>query len=592
MRSMARITGGEALVRSLEVNGVRQVFGIPGVQLDHAADALYHARDDIEFICARNEQAVSYMADGCARSTGRVGVSMVVPGPGMLNGLAGLATAYACSSPVFYIAGQVDSAVIGKGLGALHEIPGQSAILRTLTKWSGLAQRPEQIPGLVRRAFAELRSGRPRPVGLEIPPDVLASSADMDIPGAAGYAPAVPDAGLLDRVAAMLGRARRPVIVVGGGVLAADGAGALQELADALRAPVVMSEHGRGAISARHWLAFDALAFRRLREDADVVLGVGTRFVTASGSQIPVGSARLILVNADAADLGPPRAPHLAVHGDARLALQALAAGVHGVSCEWRASELASVRSWCEEQYADISPQRAYLAAIREALPDDGVLVSDLTQIGYAANACFPVYAPRTYLTPGYQGTLGYGFATALGVKAGNPGRAVVSVIGDGGFSWTLPELSTARKYQLATVTVVFNDGYFGNVRRIQRDRFGARYLASDLVNPDYIKLADAFGVAGVRAEGPAKLAEVLKQAIAADEPVLIDAPVGEFPTPWHLMREGVPRPSGLPRGTAPTAGPPFGHEGQSNAGRQVSGHPGTDSRRAAPPPPDPPSVG
>jgi acetolactate synthase-1/2/3 large subunit len=589
---MARITGGEALVRSLEVNGVRQVFGIPGVQLDHAADALYHARDDVEFICARNEQAVSYMADGCARSTGRVGVSMVVPGPGMLNGLAGLATAYACSSPVLYIAGQVDSAVIGRGLGALHEIPGQSAILRTLTKWSGLAQRPEQIPGLVRRAFAELRSGRPRPVGLEIPPDVLASSADMDIPGAAEYAPAVPDAGLLDRAAAMLGRARRPVIVVGGGVLAADGAGALQELANALRAPVVMSENGRGAISARHWLAFDALAFRRLREDADLVLAVGTRFVTASGSQIPVGSARLILVNADAADLGPPRAPHLAVHGDAQLALQALAAGVRGVSCEWRPSELASVRSWCEEQYADISPQRAYLAAIREALPDDGVLVSDLTQIGYAANACFPVYAPRTYLTPGYQGTLGYGFATALGVKAGNPGRAVVSAIGDGGFSWTLPELSTARKYQLATVTVVFNDGYFGNVRRIQRDRFGARYLASDLVNPDYIKLADAFGVAGVRAEGPAKLAEVLKQAIAADEPVLIDAPVGEFPTPWHLMREGIPRPSGLPRDMALTAGPPFGHEGQSDAVRQVSGRPGTDLRRAAPPPPDPPSVG
>ena len=369
----------------------------------------------------------------------------------------------------------------------------------------------------------------------------------MDIPGPAGHAPAVPDAGLLARAAAMLSRARRPVIFVGGGVLAADGAEALQELADALRAPVVMSENGRGAISARHPLAFDALAFRRLREDADVVLAVGTRFVTSSGGQVPAGSARLILVNADAADLGPPRAPDLAVHGDARLALRALAAGVRSVSCEWLAAELASVRSWCEEQYAGIGPQRAYLAAIRAALPDDGVLVSDLTQIGYAANACFPVYAPRTYLSPGYQGTLGYGFATALGVKAGNPGRAVVAVTGDGGFSWTLPELSTARKYRLATVTVVFNDGYFGNVRRIQRDRFGARYLASDLVNPDYVKLADAFGVAGVRAEGPAELAAVLKQAIAADEPVLIDAPVGEFPGPWHLLREGVPRPPGPP---------------------------------------------
>jgi acetolactate synthase I/II/III large subunit len=546
MRSGAGITGGEALVRSLAANGVRRVFGIPGVQLDHAADALYRVRDDIAFICARNEQAVSYMADGCARSTGEVGVSLVVPGPGMLNGLAGLATAYACSSPLLYLTGQIDSSAMGRGLGALHEIPDQSGILRTLTKWSGLARGPAEIPGLVHRAFAELRSGRPRPVGLEIPPDVLAASASMDFPGPAGHAPVAPDAGLLDRAAAMLSRARRPVIFAGGGVLAAAAAGPLQELADALGAPVVMSENGRGSLSARHRLAFDALAFRRLREDADVVLAVGTRFVAPAGGQIPAGSARLILVNADAADLGPPRAPDLAVPGDARLALQALAAGVRGGSGGWGAGDLAAVRSWCEEQYASISPQRAYLAAIREALPDDGILVSDLTQIGYAANACFPVYAPRTYLTPGYQGTLGYAFATALGVKAANPGRAVVALTGDGGFSWTMPELSTARKYRLATVTVIFNDGYFGNVRRIQRDRFGARYLASEL--------ADAFGVAGIRAEGPAGLATALKQAIAAGEPVLIDTPVGEFPSPWHLLREGVPRPPGNPAAPAPPA--------------------------------------
>lgn len=543
------MTGGEALVRSLAVNGVRHVFGIPGVQLDHAADALYHARDDIAFICARNEQAVSYLADGYARSTGQVGVAMVVPGPGLLNGLAGLATAYACSSPVLYLAGQIVSAAIGRGLGALHEIPGQSGILRALTKWSGLAQRPDEIPGLAHRAFAELRAGRPRPVGLELPPDVLAGTASGAILGPAGHAPVVPDPAQLDGAAALLSAARRPVIVAGGGVLAADAAGALAELAEVLNAPVVMSGNGRGAISARHPLAFDSLTFRRLREEADVVLAVGTRFVTASGEQVPAGSARLILVNAEAADLGAPRRPDLAVHGDARLALQALAAGTSGTSSQWTAAELAAIRSWCEGQYADISPQRAYLAAIRNALPDDGVLVSDLTQIGYAANLCFPVYAPRTFLTPGYQGTLGFGFATALGAKAGNPDRPVVCVTGDGGFSWTLPELSTARKYGLATVTVVFNDGYFGNVRRIQRDRFGARYLGSDLVNPDYLKLADAFGVAGARADGPDELTAVLKEAVAAGEPVLVDVPVGEFPGPWHLIHEGVPRPpaTGLP---------------------------------------------
>lgn len=540
------MTGGEALARSLAANGVSRIFGIPGVQLDHAADALYHAGDDIAFTCARNEQAASYMADGYARSTGRAGVSMVVPGPGMLNGLAGLATAYACSSPLLYVCGQIDSKAIGRGLGALHEIPDQSGILRSLTKWSGLASRPEDIPGLVHRAFAELRSGRPRPVGLEIPPDVLAARADVEIPGAAPHVPVVPDHKLIDAVAELLRGSRRPVIYAGGGVIAADASEELRELAEILRAPVVVSENGRGAISARHPLAFDALAFRRLREDADVVLAVGTRFVTAFSAQTDTAGARLVLINAEAADLGEPRTPDLAVHGDARLALAALAEELRGVTRESRTAELDAARAWCEEQYADIAPQRAYLRAIRAALPDDGVLVSELTQVGYAANACFPVYRPRTFLTPGYQGTLGYGFATALGAKAADPHRAVVSITGDGGFSWTLQELSTAKKYGLATVTVVFNDGFFGNVRRIQKNRFGARYFATDLVNPDYAKLADAFGVAAARAEGPEELEVVLKEALTAGEPVLVEAPVGEFPGPWHLIHEGVPRPAPL----------------------------------------------
>ncbi|MEV0969972.1 thiamine pyrophosphate-dependent enzyme [Microtetraspora glauca] len=540
------MTGGEALARSLAANGVSQIFGIPGVQLDHAADALYHVADDIAFTCARNEQAASYMADGYARSTGRPGVSMVVPGPGMLNGLAGLATAYACSSPLLYISGQIDSGAIGRGLGALHEIPDQSGILRSLTKWSGLATRPEDIPGMVHRAFAELRSGRPRPVGLEIPPDVLGATADVEIPGAAPHAPAVPDRKLIDAVAELLRGSQRPVIYAGGGVIAADASEELRELAEILHAPVVVSENGRGAISARHPLAFDALAFRRLREHADVVLAVGTRFVTAFSEQVNTAGARLVLINAEAADLGEPRTPDLAVHGDARLALAALAEELRGVARESRTAELDAARAWLEEQYADIAPQRAYLRAIRAALPDDGVLVSELTQIGYAANTCFPVYRPRTYLTPGYQGTLGYGFATALGAKAADPDRPVVSITGDGGFSWTLQELSTAKKYGLATVTVVFNDGFFGNVRRIQKNRFGARYFATDLVNPDYAKLADSFGIAAARANGPEELEVVLKEALTAGEPVLVEAPVGEFPGPWHLIHEGVPRPAPL----------------------------------------------
>ena len=238
------------------------------------------------------------------------------------------------------------------------------------------------------------------------------------------------------------------------------------------------------------------------------------------------------------------------MRADAGHALEALAAELGRPSRESRADELAAVRVWLDEQFADIAPQREYIGAIRSVLPEDGVFVSEFTQVGYAASACYPAYQPRTYVGPGYQGTLGYGFATALGVKAADPNRAVVSVNGDGGFSWTLQELSTMKRYGLGLVTIVFHDGFYGNVRRIQKNRYGARYFASDLTNPDYPALAGAFGIASATAHDPASLQGVLPDAVSANEPILIDVPVGEFPSPWHLIHEGIPRPAPLPAGS------------------------------------------
>ncbi|WP_091034420.1 thiamine pyrophosphate-dependent enzyme [Microbacterium oxydans] len=536
-------TGGDLLADSLINQGVSRIFGIPGVQLDAAADALHARADQVDFICARNEQATTYMADGYARSTGDVGVAMVVPGPGVLNALSGVATGYSANSPMLLIAGQIDSKAIGRGLGALHEIPDQTGILERLTKWTGIARSADEIPGLVREAFVQLRSGRPRPVAIEVPPDVLAATSRMAAAEMVADAPLVPDEQQIRDAAARLLAARRPMIVVGGGVLASNASVALQALAEALEIPVLMTENGRGALDARHRLAFDALALRAFREDADLVLAVGTRFVSTFGTQVDTHGAPVILVNAEEADLGGPRAAVQTLHADARLALAALAAEVGSPQRDSRESEFVRVRSWLAEQFDDIAPQREYLAAIRGALPEDGVFVSEFTQVGYAASACYPAYQPRTYIGPGYQGTLGYGFATALGVKAADPSRSVVSVNGDGGFSWTLQELSTAKRYGLGLVTIVFHDGFYGNVRRIQKNRYGARYFASDLTNPDYGKLADAYGIRSARAYTPQELAGVLADAVPANEPILIDVPVGEFPSPWHLIHEGVPRP-------------------------------------------------
>lgn len=553
------MSGGQALVRQLVAEGVTDLFGIPGVQLDHATDALIDAQDRIRFIVPRHEQAASYMADGYARTTGREGVCMVVPGPGLLNAMAGLATAYACSSPVLCISGQIPSPTIGRGFGLLHEIKDQSAMLAGVTKWNALARRPSEIPALVREAFTQLRTGQPRPVGLEIPPDVLQAREDVELvqpqPAPARKAPAQAD---VARAAEWLRGAGMPLIYAGGGVLAANASAALQALAEKLQAPVVVSDNGRGAISERHPLAQSNLASRVLLPHADVVLVVGSRFMDGIGRPFYTADhAKYIYLNIEPNDALAPRAAGLALEADAQAGLQALADELGALSRSPRTAQMDAVRSWCDEQVAHIEPQRSYLATLRRAIPDDGILVSELTQVGYAANFAYPVYAPRTLISPGYQGTLGYGFSTSLGVALGNPNRVVVSINGDGGFGWGLQELSTLAKYQPNLVVVVFADGAFGNVRRIQTNVF-QREIGTQLVNPDFLLLAKAFGVPAASVDSPEGLQAELAKAIQRGGPSLVEVRVAAMPSPWHLIHtfSKAPRPApasplGEPKETA-----------------------------------------
>jgi acetolactate synthase I/II/III large subunit len=533
-----QMTGGEALARQLVLEGVTSIFGVPGVQLDHATDGLARCAPSIRYYGTRHEQAAAYMADGYARSRRDVGVCMVVPGPGVLNAGAGLATAYACSSRVLCIAGQIPSWALGQRLGLLHEIPGQSQLLRLLTKWSTMARTPAQVPAVIRAAMRELRSGRPRPVAVEIPPDVLEAVGDVELVSPEDDKPIAPAPDAVTRAAALLRQAQRPVIYAGGGIAAAGGERELTGLAEQLEAPIVLSRGGRGCLSDRHRLVLSSVAGRKVLPAADAVLVVGSRFVSTTGNSVPTTAGTVLIgLNADADDLEGPRRFTAGIHADARLGLAALRTALHdGVPRPSRQAEVDAARAWAEEQVAAVEPQYSWLKAIRSALPDDGILVNELTQVGYLANVAYPVHAPGTYLAPGYQGTLGYGFPTALGVKVGNPDRAVVSITGDGGFGWGLAELATARKYGIGLVTVVFNDSAFGNVRRTQQQRFGGRLFASDLVNPDFVALATAFGVPGTRAHSPDALEDVLKEALLGHEPVLIDVPVGQMPSPWHLV--------------------------------------------------------
>lgn len=538
------MTGGEALAAQLCLEGVETVFGVPGIQLDWAMDGLARHSRRLRFLAARHEQGAAYMADGYARTGTRPGVFMVVPGPGLLNAGAALSTAFACSSPVLALVGQIPSHHIGSGRGLLHEIRGQSEIVASLTKWSSMATAPQDIPRLVHEALAQVRSGRPRPVALELPPDVLSARADISLderPAADGRA--VPDAGAIAKAADHLAPAARPVIVAGSGVLAAGASAELEALAEVLEAPVVMTSNGRGALSERHRLACNSLVGRSLIAASDAVLVVGSRFMTSAGTRMrtPEG-APVILLDADPDTFDEEPAPSVAVLGDARLGLAALGEALAGGATRPRRDdEIAAARTVAERQVRAIEPQRSFARALRAALPDDGILVNELTQVGYVARVAYPVYAPRTFLTPGYQGTLGYGFPTALGAKVANPERAVVSITGDGGFGWCCSELATASLHRISVVTVVFNDGAFGNVRRTQKEEFAGRYIGSDLASPDFVALAASFGIAGARVGEPSELTQVLGEAIAANEPFLIEVPVGEMPSGWHLIVDQPP---------------------------------------------------
>ena len=542
------LTGGEALVQQLVLEGATHVFGIPGVQLDWAVDALRKSENSIRYMVPRHEQATSYMADGFARTTGKPGVCMVVPGPGILNAAAGLATAYACNARVLCIAGHIHSEGIGKGYGLLHEIKDQAAVLDQVTKWRAQAHTPEEVPGLVRRAYAEMNTGRPAPVALEIPHDILSARGEMELvrPPRGEDNRMKPDEGQIRRIAAVLQAATFPIIYAGGGVLSTAGGAALQRLAEKLGAPVIISENGRGAMSDRHPLAFSTLAGRALIPHADVMLVAGSRFMETRGPY-PAWDGpdtKYIYINTDARAANEPRISGMLVQSDVGLALAALADELPtGPSQHRRRLEparAAALRAWAQDQIDAIEPQASFVRALRAAIPEDGVFVNELTQVGYFARVAYPVYGPGTLIGPGYQGTLGYGFPTGLGAAAGNPGRVVVSITGDGGFGWTLQELATAARYKLRHVVVVFADGAFANVRGLQTELFGQAYCA-ELHNPDFVALAKAFGVSAVKVRDAQGLEGALKEAIRGGGPALIEVEVGKMPSPWGLLRLKAP---------------------------------------------------
>lgn len=533
------MSAATALVRTLMAQEIDTLYCLPGVQNDDFFDALCTTGKSIRPVHTRHEQATAYMALGAALATGKPQAYCVVPGPGFLNTTAALSTAYATNAPVLAISGQIPERYIGKGVGLLHEIPDQLAIMKGLTKWAERATDAQETADKAREAFRQLLNGGPRPVALECPMNVWRKSGSVAFDGSkvTRVLPKLDD----DKVAAaakLLGAAKNPLIIVGGG--AQDASAEVRRIAEALQAPVVVYRAGHGVLDARHPLFAGWIGGYLLWKKVDAVLAIGTRIQEAMdwGADADL---KVVQIEIDPGRVGIIHKPDIALIADAKQGLDALSNVLerHNRKRESRTDEIAGVRKQVAERLANLKPQRAYLEAIRAALPEDGIFVDELTQVGYPARLMFPVYKPRSMLTSGYQGTLGYGYSTSLGAKVARPDAPVISINGDGGFLFGSSELATAARHGIASIAIVFADGNYGNVKRIQTENYAGRNIAVDLKNPDFVKLGDSFGIRSLRTEGAANLERELKAAVKADEPTLIEVPfrLDDFPSPWrHLM--------------------------------------------------------
>jgi acetolactate synthase I/II/III large subunit len=544
---MARMTGGQAVVQALQREGVRVVFGLPGVQIMGIYDAFY-GQSEVQLITVRHEQTTTYMADGYARVTGKPGVGLVVPGPGLQNASAALGTAYSCSSQVLLLAGQVESYMLGQDKGALHEINDQLDIVRPVTKWCQRVLQVEEIPTAIHEAMRQMHTGRPRPTLVEVPPDVLATAADVTFPLPEHYPPSSPDRGAVLQAAELLVAAKKPLIWAGGGAVLGDASDELRALAEAIGAPVATTPEGKGAIPEDHPLALGvgyyghgrpALAAPR----ADVILAVGTRLTgQMRGPTAPRSPQQLIHLDIDPAVIGKNYPASVSLVGHAKPGLQMLLETVRGQQTpteRWPAPELEEIRRDADAWIRQQAPlQCEIIGQLQRALSDDAIVVSGITNIGYWSHFVLRSRQPRTYLGASYFATLGFAFPTALGAKVGAPERPVVSLSGDGGFMYALPELATAVQYGINVVAVVFADGAFGASNNDQRTRYQGRVVGTNLRNPNFVQVAEAFGAKGIRT-APENLGRALEEALDARRPTLIEVPVPTLPPPFQIPPRG-----------------------------------------------------
>ena len=553
-----KMSGSQAIVEALKREGVKTIFGIPGGAIMPVYDILYDEKE-IRHILMRHEQCAAHAADAYARVTGGPGVCMATSGPGATNLVTGIATAYMDSSPVIAITGQVPTSLIGKDAFQETDIIG---ITTPITKYNYQVRSVRDIPRIVKEAFYIATAGRPGPVLIDLPKDMQTGVDDVDFDidiEIRGYKPNLdPHPLQVKRAVDLLVEAERPIILAGGGIHWSNAYGELLRLAELLMAPVVTTFMGKGVIPENHPLCLGCIGMHGRVEAnksimmADVVLAVGVRFSDRSTGKVDefCTEAKIIHIDIDPSEIRKNVSVHLPIVADAKKALKAIIDELARRGLKREKSEWLERVETLKKEYADTEPKGELTGAnavkvLRKVLPENAIVATEVGQNQMWASLHFKVLKPRTFISSGGLGTMGFGFPASLGAKAARPDVPVVDIAGDGSFLMTEQDLATSVTEDLPVIVMVLNNSSLGMVAQWQRLFFGRRYSHTDLKGiPDFARLAEAFGARGVRVHSLNELEQVLKEAVRADVTAVIDVPIPReenvlpFVPPGKSLRE------------------------------------------------------
>jgi len=543
---MVKMTGAKALVEALKKQKVDVIFGIPGGALIPIYDVLYNS--DIKHVLMRHEQCAAHAADGYARASGLVGVCMATSGPGATNLVTGIANAYMDSSPIVAFTGQVNtysantSYMIGKDAFQEADIIG---ITTPITKFNFQPRTAAEIPRTVRQAFYIASTGRPGPVVVDLPKDTQTATADMDFGDNIefrGYRPNYePHPLQIEKAANLLANAEKPVIVAGGGVISSGASSELIALAELLVAPVATTFMGKGCMPEDHLLSLGMLgmhgtiAANKLVPEADVLLAVGMRFSDRTTGDVTkfCPGAEIIHVDIDSSEIGKNIVPHVPIVADAKRALKALYNRLvksyrKKERSIWmrRIQELKKQQEDLVRSVKGLSPPRL-LIELRKIIPRDAIITTEVGQNQMWAALYMKTYKPRTFISSGGLGTMGFGFPAAIGAKVACPDVPVIDIAGDGSFIMTSQDLASTVVGGIPVIVLVLNNSMLGMVAQWQRLFYNRRYSAVDLgAPPDFVKLAEAYGAQGIRVGSLGELLKAVKTAMKSDVTTVIDVPI------------------------------------------------------------------